>query len=264
MAHAALPAVQPLRYNSSKTYVAIVRSDGDNMQIVTAPNRVKMQTRLELCRSATNFNRSVACPPMSWTLSNRLAEFAPDVLRWYYHAAATTGQDSFMMGPSGFGYNFPSAIVEPAKQESFAHATTAAAKELGWEAYVHWDRIGPTVPGPPGQASAATNTALVQFLGRFNRTAIKGVFVRFPESKDMPERIGSVMVIKAHQALDQPPPDIAASLSAEFMRGSTTFLYEIWDTEMKQSWAAEVAEHVELVGHRELIDLQRQRLLGTH
>ena len=48
--------------------------------------------------------------------------------------------------------------------------------------------------------------------------------------------------------------------SAEFMRGSTTFLYEIWDTEMEQSWAAEVAEHVELVGHRELIDLQRQRL----
>ena len=44
------------------------------------------------------------------------------------------------------------------------------------------------------------------------------------------------------------------------MRGSTTFLYEIWDTEMEQSWAAEVAEHVELVGHRELIDLQRQRL----
>ena len=103
------------------------------MQIVTAPNRVKMETRLQLCRWATERNRSVACPPMSWTLSNRLAEFAPDVLRWYYAAANATGRDSFMMGPSGFGYTFPSAISPPSKQESFANATAAAASELGWE-----------------------------------------------------------------------------------------------------------------------------------
>jgi hypothetical protein len=48
--HAALPAVKPPRYNSSKTYVAIVRSDGDNMQIVTGSNRDKIKARLELCR----------------------------------------------------------------------------------------------------------------------------------------------------------------------------------------------------------------------
>ena len=231
------------------------------MQIVTAPNRVKMETRLQLCRWATERNRSVACPPMSWTLSNRLAEFAPDVLRWYYAAANATGRDSFMMGPSGFGYTFPSAISPPSKQASFANATAAAASELGWEAYVHWDRIGQTVPGPPDQPGAASDTkALIEYLTRFNGTAVKGAFIRFPESKDLPESIGSLMVIKAHQALDQPPPDIAASVNAEFMRGSTTFLYEIWDTDMEQSWAGALAEHVELVGHRELIDLQRQRL----
>ena len=77
---------------------------------------------------------------------------------------------------------------------------------------------------------------------------------------NLPERIGSVMVIKAHQALDQPPPNIAASLNADWMRGSTTFLYEIWDTDINQTWASKIAEHVELVGYRELIDLQRQRL----
>ena len=198
---------------------------------------------------------------MSWTLSNRLSEFAPDVLRWYYAAAATTGRDSFMMGPSGFGYNFPAAISPPSKQASFAHDTAAAAAELGWEAYVHWDRIGPTTPGAVGQPSATSDTAALEdYIKRLNQTAIKGAFVRFPESKDLPERIGSVMVIKAHQALDQPPPDIAASLNAEWMRGSTTFLYEIFDTDVEQSWASDMAEHVELVGHRELIDLQRQRL----
>ena len=264
MNHAALPAVQPPLYNSSKTYVAIVRSDGDNMQIVTGPNREKMQTRLELCRWATDHNRSIACPPLSWTLSNRLIEYAPDVLRWYYAAAATTGHDSSLMGPSGFGYNFPSAISPPSKQANFAHATAAAAAELGWEAYVHWDRIGPTTPGPAGpadQPNASSDTATLEaYIQRLNQTAIKGVFMRFPESMALPDQIGSVMVIKAHQALDQPPPDIAASLNAEWMRGSTTFLYEIWDTDIEQSWASEMAEHVELVGHRELIELQRQRL----
>lgn len=168
------------------------------------------------------------------------------------------------MGPSGFGYNFPAAISSPSQQASFANATATAAKELGWEAYVHWDRIGPTTPGPPDQTSqldaAGDTAALEEYIGLLNQTSIKGVFVRFPESRYLPEQIGNVMIIKAHQALDQPPPDIAASLNAEWMRGSTTFLYEIFDTDISQPWAAKMAEHVRLVDHRQLIDLQQQRL----
>ena len=58
-----------------------------------------------------------------------------------------------------------------------------------------------------------------------------------------------------HQGADQ-LPHVAAPVNAEWLRGSTTFLYEIWDTDMEQSWAGALPDHVELVGHRELIDLQ--------
>lgn len=30
------------------------------------------------------------CPPLSWTISNRLLDLAPAVLRWYYDQAAQT------------------------------------------------------------------------------------------------------------------------------------------------------------------------------
>jgi hypothetical protein len=124
MAHAELPPVRTdLVYNRSKTYVAIVRSDGDNIQIVTGADRSQMEKRLQLCNTASDRNRSIACPPFSWTINARLAHFAPNVLRWYYTAAAKTGQESFMMGPSGFGYNFPAAIKPPSKQALFANST---------------------------------------------------------------------------------------------------------------------------------------------
>ena len=63
-----------------------------------------------------------------------------------------------------------------------------------------------------------------------------------------------------YQALDQAPPDIAAALNAAAVRGSTGFLYEIFATDLNAAWLGELKEHVELVGHRELISLHRQRL----
>ena len=63
-----------------------------------------------------------------------------------------------------------------------------------------------------------------------------------------------------YQALDQPPPNIAAALNAATVRGSTGFLYEIFATDLNATWLGELKEHVELVGHREPISLHRQRL----
>ena len=84
MPHDDLQAVRTdLVYNRSKTYVAIVRSDGDNIEIVTGADRDQMEKRLWLCRFAVDANRSIACPPLSWTINTWLAQFAPNVLRWY-------------------------------------------------------------------------------------------------------------------------------------------------------------------------------------
>jgi hypothetical protein len=69
---------------------------------------------------------------------------------------------------------------------------------VGWEAYVHWDRIGPTNPGAEEQYSFEKDTAALEvYLQRLSGTAITGAFMRYPESKDLPDQIGSVSVIKA-------------------------------------------------------------------
>ena len=268
MPHAPLPAVEPIRFDPKKTYVAVVRSDGDNLQIVMGGNRGKMEERLALCAAATEANRSVACPFMTHTLSNRLLEFGPHVLRWFFAAAHTTGRDAFVMGPSGFGYNvslatvcpsllttrspdayrccrqFPSLISPPQKQAEFAAATASAAEQLGWEGYCHWDL-------PHGAEDIRA------YIQRLDGTAIKGVFATDVAGAFLPSRIGSVEVFTSHQLLDQPPSNISTTLNG-LPRGSTSFLYEIWDTTMEQPWAALLEPHVELVGHRELIELRRQ------
>jgi hypothetical protein len=94
-----------MEYNKSKTYIAIVRSDGDNLQIVTNGEKDHMEKRLALCSTSSkpSASASTACPPMTWTLSNRLLDFAPSVLRWYFAAVNRTGNDAFLMGPSGYG-----------------------------------------------------------------------------------------------------------------------------------------------------------------
>lgn len=131
---------------------------------------------------------------------------------------------------------------------------------------MHWDRIGPTDPGAAEQDSVEKDTAALEvYLKRLSGTAITGAFVRYPESRDLPDQIGSVSVIKAYQALDQPPPDIAAALNADAIKGSTGFLYEIFATVLSATWLSEVKEH-ELVGHRELIALHlgHRELIALH
>ena len=48
-------------------------------------NRMRrMEQRVQLCAQP-----GPVCPPLSWTMSNRLADFAPFILQWYYRCAAT-------------------------------------------------------------------------------------------------------------------------------------------------------------------------------
>lgn len=55
-------------------------------------------------------------------------------------AASRQGRDSFLMGPSGFGFTHPSAIAqeEPIRQ-TLVNLTAHAASSLDMAAYVHWD-----------------------------------------------------------------------------------------------------------------------------
>lgn len=128
------PAPPPaLTYDASQTYVALVVSDGDNLQFDFGGARSMLDTRLDACRAGSN------CPPVAWTLSNRLMEYGPDALDWFHKAAME--QDAFLMGPSGYGYNYPSYL---SKDDQVIHArnTANASQQLGWPGYVHWDWYG--------------------------------------------------------------------------------------------------------------------------
>lgn len=54
--------------------------------------------------------------------------------------AALTGKDTFLMGPSGFGFLHPAAIrSESPRLSDFVRETVTAAQNLSMTAYVHWD-----------------------------------------------------------------------------------------------------------------------------
>ena len=60
-----------------------------------------MQDRIEECReNGCNY-------PLAWSMSPHLLYLAPDWLHWYYQQANETGQDVFVLPPSGHLYAYP-------------------------------------------------------------------------------------------------------------------------------------------------------------
>lgn len=104
-----------------------------------------------------------------------------------------------------------------------------------------------------------TGDAIKKYIGRLNNSAIQAAFINFPTSLFIEEdRVGTVELIRCHQALDLPPAHIAKALN-KLKPGSTSFLYQVWSGDWSpESWMPGVAERVEFVGHRELIELRRQ------
>lgn len=63
--------------------------------------------------------------PVGWGMVPTMIDLAPSVMRWYYQDA--TGQDEFVVGPSGSGYFYPSQY--PAERLRLATDTLAAYME---------------------------------------------------------------------------------------------------------------------------------------
>ncbi|CAE7227035.1 unnamed protein product, partial [Symbiodinium sp. CCMP2456] len=219
-------------YDSSKIYVALLSSDGDNMQLDYNSLRPRMEERLALC------------PPVGWTISNRLMEFAPTVLRWFFAAANRTGHaDSFLMGPSGYGFLHPSSNT---KQAILRNLTVEAAEKLDMCAYVHWD-------------SYNQEPAMERTVAAYAHTAIRGIFS--PVQPALPPVVAKDIVTftetKRWFSQDH-PEDIAKHLNS-LLPGSTVFLYKIHDVSFAdvEAMAAALSSKVVMVGHRELIAMMR-------
>ena len=91
-----LPA--PPAFDQNKSYVALIMSDGDNVQFNLNHMR---KLWLEDGRSQL---------PIGWTVSPQMVRLAPSILEIYYQEAAGTKTDEFICGPSGYGYVNPGAM----------------------------------------------------------------------------------------------------------------------------------------------------------
>lgn len=153
-------APEDVEYDPSRTYVAFVIGDGDNVRFIMTARHAWLRQRLEDCAQADR-----ACAPITWSISPHLARIAPDVLEWYYAASRRTGRDWFVLPPSGHLYAYPTSLNEE-DQERFVAATEWDARILGVGGTVHWDWFE-TWP-----------TAEARFLPRYARAdgAIRGVF----------------------------------------------------------------------------------------
>lgn len=127
---------ESITYDPSRTYVAFVVGDGDNVDYVLSTRREWFTQRVTACESPGG-----SCPPLTWSISPHLTRLAPDVLRWYYAQSHRTGRDYFALPPSGHLYAYPTSLA-PSSQDRFVRATEDDACALGLTGTVHWDWAG--------------------------------------------------------------------------------------------------------------------------
>ena len=69
-------------YNASKTSLALVVGDGDNVQYMKGSRATWMAQRVAACAA----DPATGCFPLLWTVSPHLLHLAPDMLRWFLAA----------------------------------------------------------------------------------------------------------------------------------------------------------------------------------
>jgi hypothetical protein len=130
------PGAARIAYNKSKTYVALVYGDMDNIDFVESFGRDHMQERVRRCAPP-----AAPCFPLSWTLSPNLLTFAPAIMRWYYNVSLQTGgRDWFIMPPSGTLYSYPGQMPD-AVQADYVKQQNAQAFLMNTTGSVHWEWI---------------------------------------------------------------------------------------------------------------------------
>jgi len=122
----------PQSYDASKTYISFIIGDGDNVGYLVSSRRTWMEERVSKCQSGEG------CWPLLWSISPHLPYMAPKMLQWYYNEALKTGNDFFVLPPSGHTYSYPSEQSEP-DLSNFVKLTEEDAKVIGTTGTVAWE-----------------------------------------------------------------------------------------------------------------------------
>ncbi|WP_035602119.1 discoidin domain-containing protein [Haloferula sp. BvORR071] len=138
-----MPTVPKMPALENKVYVAVVISDGDNIQYTQHAMR-KNWDRIAESRGKVALN---------WTIAPGLVDIAPVILNYYYGSA--TPLDCFVTGPSGMGYMMPTntlnepgapvgdSLKDPAMMDGYTRMTETYLQRSGIRVVTIWDDASP-------------------------------------------------------------------------------------------------------------------------
>jgi hypothetical protein len=259
----------PPAYNRSKTYVALVLGDGDNLNFIKGSRRDWMEQRLQFCAASPGAGVRSGCFPLLWTLSPQTLRSAPDLLHWYYNKSYETKQDWFVLPPSGDTYSYP-GLMQPADQASFVARTEEDCRLMDATGTVAWEFMGTWPSAVKNYFPRYSDEAVVSSLYAVNVPYMipTGVFALGEQYRVLGARKNVVLFApnEWRGGKGGGPQERSAADQAKWLGGQKGQVLQVYITSdgganlgLVYDMQALLPEHVQLVNHKELAELALQR-----
>jgi hypothetical protein len=121
-------------YNASKTYIAFLIGDGDNVDYIQGGRMRWMNERTAQCddpKRGCHF-------PLLWTMSPHILKLSPAYFHWYNAQLLRTKLDRFALPPSGDLYAYPSLFPDD-QQDTYVRNTERDAELLSTKVTTAWE-----------------------------------------------------------------------------------------------------------------------------
>jgi hypothetical protein len=257
-----------LTFERNKTYLSIIIGDGDNLSFVKSTRKEWMEKRVKQCASST-LPRS--CFPLLWSLSPKLFQVAPEILKWFHEKAMTTGKDFFVLPPSGDLYAYPTMMSDPA-QDNFVRNTEESCNLFETNAIVSWEWTGYWNDAFEKYFPKYTKNKVVQAAFAVNVPYLLPILA-FPRDKTFRIVNDSLVVFKPREwrgSKDAFPkffflsPEEMANEINSYTKGTVTHIYTTsdggFDMDILYEMVNHLEDHVEIVDSKQLADLAFQSI----
>jgi hypothetical protein len=268
---------EPVVYNASKVYVALVYGDMDNIDFVQTFGSDHMEYRVQQCGGDRPQNTSNRCFPLTWTLSPNLIQFSPQMMRWYFSMAHTTMSDWIIMPPSGTLYSYPGMMDNATQAQYVIDQTTQAvimntSGSVHWEWFFAWDGAWNVYFPRYAKLPAGALTTRAFFLNDVPWVVpipdmwLTGETYRFVGNASDPTSVVGFRPAfnwqegGASGGNPNNASDIAAKINA-FAPGSVQYIYVIQNTNIQSMFHMVTMLHddIELLSYEQLVSAARQR-----
>eukprot|EP00656_Telonema_subtile_P053118 TRINITY_DN758_c0_g1_i1.p1 TRINITY_DN758_c0_g1~~TRINITY_DN758_c0_g1_i1.p1 ORF type:complete len:565 (-),score=99.33 TRINITY_DN758_c0_g1_i1:122-1816(-) len=257
-------------FNASRTYITLVVGDGDNTAYIKTTRYQWFKQRVARCKQDPTY---LGCFPLVWTISPHTLYLAPDWLGWYLEQSKLTGQDYFVLPPSGHLYAYPS-LMQPEDMAQFVNDTERDCQLLNTSGSVAWELTG------------TWGKAMEDYFPKYaQRDITRGFFavnvpfmlpvLAFPKGEFYRLLDSKTVVFKPHEwrgttkepypfseASSVPPSEMARQINA-YPPGTVTNIYLTSDGGADLSTLYDLVPlldgHVQVVNHNVLVEMARQR-----